>query len=114
MLVTSAAAQIAGDGMTDFLFIWIGIIFQERHQSHQDTWSTETTLRTVGFPESFLDGMQVRGVTKAFDGLYLVTIGLDGKHQTGANGATIEQDCAGTADTMFTSDVSTGQTEVMT
>ena len=114
MLVTSAAAQIAGDGMTDFLFIWIRIVFQERDQSHQDTGGTETTLGTMRFPESFLDGMQVRGVPKAFDGLYLVTIGLDGKHQTGANGLTVEQDRTSTADTMFTSDVSTSQTDVMT
>jgi hypothetical protein len=114
MLVTSAAAEIAGDGLTDFLFIWIGIILQERHQSHQYARGTETTLCAVRFLESFLDDMQVFGIPKAFDCLYLVSICLDGKHQTGADGLSIEQDCTGTADTMFTCDVSTGQAEVMT
>lgn len=114
MLVTSAAAEIAGDGLTDFLLIWIGIILQERHQSHQYAGCAETTLRAVRFPESFLDDMQVFGISKAFDCLNLVSICLDSKHQTGADGLPIEQDCTGTADTMFTSDVSAGQAEVMT
>jgi len=114
MLVTSAAAEIAGDGLTDFLFIWIGIILQERHQSHQYARGTETTLCAVRFLESFLDDMQVFGLPKAFDCLYLVSICLDGKHQTGADGLSIKQDCTGATDTMFTSDVRAGQAEVMT
>lgn len=114
MLVASAAAEISGDGLADFLLIWIGIILQERYQSHQDARGTETTLCAVRFPECFLDGMQVLGVTKTFDCLYLVSICLDGKHQTGADGLSIKQDCTGATDTMFTSDVSAGQAEVMT
>jgi hypothetical protein len=57
--------------------------------------------------------MQVFGISKAFDCLNLVSICLDSKHQTGADGLPVEQDCTGTADTMFTSDVSAGQAEVI-
>src|SRR5215510_14138611 len=51
MLITSTAAEIAGQRVPDLIFGWVWILFQERYQRHQDAWRTVAALQAVCLPK---------------------------------------------------------------
>ena len=59
MLVAGAAAQIAREGMADFILRGIRVLLQEWDESHQDPGRAITALQTVRFPEGLLQGVKV-------------------------------------------------------
>jgi hypothetical protein len=67
----------------------------------------------VSILESLLDYVQVLHGTQSFDGLDLVAIRLDGKHQAGTHGQTIIQYGAGAANAMFAADVGSSQIQFL-
>ena len=113
MLIPGAAAQVAGDGLTDLFFGRVGVFFQEGDQRHQKAGGAVAALDGVGFPEGFLQGMQVVRRAQPFDGHNLVAVGLHGEHQAGTDRLAVEQDGTGPAHAMLAADVGAGQSQIV-
>jgi len=71
-------------------------------------------LQAVRLLEGFLDWVQVINGSQSFDGGDFVSMRLNGKHQTGADGVPIQQDRTGSADAMLATDVRAGQPKIVT
>src|SRR5262245_11547506 len=47
VLVASAAAEVAGDGLADLVLVGVRVLVQKRHQGHQETRGAEAALEAV-------------------------------------------------------------------
>jgi hypothetical protein len=65
------------------------------------------------FLKATLKGVKILHRAQSFDGGDFVAVGLHGKHQTGADWLSIEQDCARAANAVLAADVGSRQTEVV-
>jgi hypothetical protein len=83
---------------------------EKRFDRKQKAWRAETALETVRLPEGLLNRME-NGWTRrqAFYCLEISAIGLDRKSNAGTNGFAIPEDGAGSAHTMFATNVSSRQ-----
>ena len=113
VLVASATAEISRDGLANLWFSWVGVFFQKWHQGHQKARCAEATLHAVGFPERFLQGMQVVWSSQSLDSEDLVSVSLHGEHQARADRLSIEQDRARSAHAVLAADVCAGQAKVV-
>src|SRR3990172_4592146 len=100
--------------MTNFIFIWVWILLQKWNQGHQNPWRAIPALQTMRLPECLLDWVKlVSAFCQPFNGCDLMTIRLHCKYQTRAHRFAIEQNCAGSADTMLTAHVRTRESQLM-
>jgi len=91
--------------MPDF-FICIERIFpQDISTSHQHARSAKTALERVMVTKSLLKRSELLRTAKAFHRLYVASIRLHREHEAGTHAVPVEQDCAGAADTVLTSNV---------
>ena len=92
MLVSGAAAKVAIDRFADFRLRWLAVLFQEWDQRHQHAWGAVTALRSMRFPEGFLERMKVLDGAQPLDRANLMPDRLNGENQTGSDRFTIEQE----------------------
>src|SRR5437773_10379432 len=87
------------------------MLAQERDERHEDARRAEAALQPVSLAERGLKRMQrvARAVSKALHGLDFVTVRLDGEHEAGADRLAVQQDGAGPAHPVLTSDVRSGE-----
>ena len=64
--------------------------------------------------EGLLHRMQLVAVSETLDGPDFLTVGLHGEHQTGAHWFVIDNDRAGTADTMLATNMRSGLPAIFT
>lgn len=87
---------------------------KQAHHRHQESWRAEAALQSVALVKSLLDRVQrSAGLGKAFDGRYLVALGLDGQHQARPDRRAVQQDRAAAAHAVLTPDVGAGKAEVV-
>jgi hypothetical protein len=68
----------------------VRVIAQERGQRHQETRGAEAALEPVGISEGRLQRIQLAGISgQTFNGLELVSVCLDGKHDARTNGLAV-------------------------
>jgi len=114
VLVPGASAEISGNGLTNLHPGRMWLLAKESGEGHQETRRAKTTLECVSIPEGFLKRREssVR-LGQGLDGLKFVAIGLDGKHNARAHRFPIEEDGAGPAHAVFTTDVGAGEAKVL-
>src|SRR5216684_4461951 len=71
LVVTGAAAKIAGQPVADFGFGRIGVLGEQRARRHQEARRADAALECGHLDELLLQGMQLVAVGHAFDGLDL-------------------------------------------
>src|SRR5213596_230970 len=91
------------------------MLAQERDERHEDARRAEAALQPVSLAERGLKRMQrvARAVSKALHGLDFVTVRLDGEHEAGADRLAVQQDGAGPAHPVLTSDVRSGEAQLV-
>src|SRR5947208_1492616 len=91
------------------------MLAQERDERHEDARGAEAALQPVSLAERGLKRMQrvARAVSKALHGLDLVAVRLDGEHEAGAHRLAVQQDGAGAAHPVLTSDVRPGEAQLV-
>jgi hypothetical protein len=100
-LIAGAAAKISRDRVPDSGFAGFGIFAQESEKGHQHTGGTETALQAMPLAEGMLKRMKFSSRAKTLDGFDIGAVGLDGKHEAGANGGAAHDDRARTADAVL-------------
>lgn len=86
VVITRAAAKVAGNTPADFLFGWVIIMFQEFNTTHDHAWCAESAVQTVILFETFLKRMKGTSLwSKPFNGGYALAIGLNGEYRTAFN-----------------------------
>jgi hypothetical protein len=111
--ISSAPAKIAGHDFADSLLISIRLLRQERMQRSQHSGRTKSALQRMMLAESFLERAKPIGRTYAFDGDNFAPVSLHCKHETGSNRFAVDDDRTGATYAMLTTDVSTGETEIV-
>jgi hypothetical protein len=117
-MVSCAAAKVTRDCFSNFLLAGRRILLEKRNESHQDARSAETALQPMRFPKCFLQRMQlslfeiiIGGQT--FDGCYFPSVDLNREYETGTDRNAIKKNCARPAHPLLTSDMCSGQGQVM-
>ncbi len=111
VLIASAAAEIALNGVADFLFCGVRVPLQEVDRGHDHPRCAIAALQTVLLPKAFLDWMQLTVACQALDGRNLSAVCLDGKDRAGLDSLTVQKNRARTTLARITTDVSSGQIE---
>jgi hypothetical protein len=83
-------------------------------QSGEHTGGAETTLESVMVGKCLLQWVE-RAVAccQPFDSNYLMSVGLHRQHQAGSCRSAVDKNGAGSANSMFASEMSAGQTKLM-
>src|SRR2546422_860853 len=91
------------------------MLAQERDERHENARRAEAALQPVSLAERGLKRMQrvARGVSEALHRLDLVAVRLDGEHEAGADRLAVQQDGAGAAHPVLTSDVRSGEAQLV-
>ena len=114
MVIARAAAQIRRQRVAQFRIRRRRVIAQKSGERHQKAGRAEAALQPVGLTERTLKWIQIAVWSgERFDGANVVSIGLYGEHDTGADWFTVEQDGTRAADAMLTSNMGAGETEVL-
>src|SRR5688572_21679796 len=91
VLITRAAAQIAGDTFADLALRRRRVVVQQRHCRHDHSRRAEAALKPVLLPEALLQGMQLTLRGKPLDRGDRGAIGLDGEHRARLHAAAIDE-----------------------
>src|SRR5579871_3767818 len=94
LVVTGAAAKIAGKPEADFVFARLLVLLQQFARGHQHARRADAALQCRMLDELLLQGMQLLALGHAFDGLDLAALGLRSQHEAGADESAIEHDTA--------------------
>jgi hypothetical protein len=92
--------------------LWVAA--QQRHGGQNGAGRTEAALYRARLDECPLYRMQLTVTSQAFDGQYLVPVGLPCQHQTRVDRLTIQQHRARTTFTLAAAILGTGQAQVVT
>src|SRR5262245_6386288 len=109
VLIAGAATQITFQAMSYLLSTWIRIAIQDLRGSHNHPRRAVAALQAVMFPEALLDRVQIAAHRHAFNGGDVCAVSLDGKHRTGLNRLSVENNRARAADRSLAADVRAGQ-----
>src|SRR5262245_2407886 len=91
------------------------MLSEQRFDRKQKAWRAETALETVRLPKGLLNRMENGWARRqTFHGLERGAIGLDCKGNARTNRFTVPQNGAGSAHTMFATDVSSCQSQIFT
>src|SRR5215208_883917 len=110
--VACAAAQVARNSVTDFVFSRIVIRVEEGDSSHQHSRSAIAALQAVLLKEAVLQRMQLTVCFETFDRGYRASIRLNGEGCTRFDCAPIHHHRAGAAVARVTTYVRAGQSQV--
>jgi hypothetical protein len=113
VLVTSAAADVAFKRVADFVLRWVRIALKERGGRHNHAGGAESTLKTVLFPKSFLDRVQIGFRAETLNRDDFATIGLNRKHRAAFDRRAVQMNDTGAARTRVAADVRSGQSEIL-
>ncbi|MND83769.1 hypothetical protein D3C80_756420 [compost metagenome] len=91
----------------------VGYPFEEIHAGHENARSAKAALQGVMTAKGLLQVAQSVVVGQGLDGLDTPLVPLYREHQAGTHGDSVHQHRAGTANTVFASDMDTGGTEVV-
>jgi hypothetical protein len=91
-VITGTAAEIAFQCLPDLMFGCMGIMFQDVNRSNDHPWCAEPALKSVTFPESFLNGVQRNVSSNSFYRDDLSAIGLNRQQGTAFCGCAVDQD----------------------
>ena len=92
IVVAGAAAEVAFQRVPDLRLGRISVSLKQLNRVHDHPGGTEPALKTVLFPESFLDWVQYAVLCKAFDRHNVGAIGLYGKNRARFHRLPIDQD----------------------
>src|SRR5262245_38964708 len=109
--VARAAAQVAGDRVTNFVVAWLAVLFQKREAGHQHAGGAVAALQAVFLKEAVLEWMQFAVLLETFDRGDGTSISLDGEDRARLNRASIQHDCTRAAVTRVAADVRAGEPE---
>src|SRR5688572_10537538 len=105
---------MAGQGLANSTFSIRLAVLQQIACGHEEARCAEAALHTEMLAECLLKRVELPGFhRKPLYRAELGAVGLHCEHQTGSCGAAVDQYRAGAADAMFTTDVRTGQAEVL-
>ena len=115
ILVTRTTTEIARESETDFLLSGARVFFQERQQRHEKTGRAKAALQGVGLLKGLLQRVQsARGSwLQALNGGDRCPVRLNRKKQARTNRLLIEKHGAGTANAVLATNVSAGQTQML-
>jgi hypothetical protein len=83
---------------------------EQRFDGKQKAWCAKTALKTVRLPKGLLNRMENGWARRqTFHGLEIGAIGLDRKSNARTNGFAVPENGAGSAHTMFATNVSSRQ-----
>jgi hypothetical protein len=91
----------------------VRIVSQELESRQNHSGSAKAALERVMLLKRLLQGMKRLIRPEPFDRENLLSVGLDGKQQTGTNRAAIEHHGASAAHPVLATDVSSDQAEIM-
>src|SRR5690242_2758152 len=111
VLVTGAAAEVAGQRPAHVLLGWVGVLVEQRLGGQYHARGAEPALQPVLLPEALLQRVQLAGGGQALHGADLAPVDLDGQHRAGLDRAAVDQDRAGTAVGGVAAHVGAGQAE---
>src|SRR5579862_1085723 len=114
MLVTGAAAEVAGQRLANLRLIWGRPFVEETLHGHQDAGRAIAALQPVTVAHRFLQRMEMVAVGgEPLDGHDRVAVRLCREHQTGANRNAVEDHGAGTAYAVLATDMRTREQEIV-
>lgn len=114
VLVAGAPAKIPRKRLSDFGFVVYLRLGAEKIQArHQKAGCAKTALQCVMVPERSLNGMEGAVGRKPLHRHNVCSLGLNGKHQAGPHGLTIEQNRAGSAHPLLATKMRAGQFEIL-
>ena len=91
----------------------IVVLVEQTDGRHDHPGRAEAALQAVALPEPLLDRMKIAVLGQALDRGDGGSLGLDRQHRARLGADTVHQNRAGTAITALTTDVGTGQIEVL-
>src|SRR5687767_7822418 len=113
VLVSGAAAQIAGERLTDLLVRGMGALAQEARERHEKARRAEAALQAVMLAKRLLQRIQRVAIGEPFHRLDVAAVHLRGKEQTRANRRAIQDDRAGAAHAVLAAQMRPGQLEIV-
>jgi hypothetical protein len=97
VVIPGATAKISLESVTNFGFAGVWVVLQQVGCAHDHARRAVAALQAVHFPESFLQRVQVSGLTHAFNRGDARAIDLYREHRAGFHGDTIDMNGAGSA-----------------
>ena len=94
LVITGAAAQIAGEPVADLGISRIRVFFEQCLRSHEDAGGAKSALKGSLVDEDLLQGMQLFAIRHAFDGFDLGAFGFNAENQAGADQPAVDHDAA--------------------
>ena len=113
VLVAGAAAQVGREHVKQVVVADIGLALEHADSEHQEAGRAEAALQAVVVHKGLLHRMQLIAIGQAFDGPDLFTVRLHGEHQAGAYWLTVDDYCAGAANTVFAANMGPGLPAVL-
>ncbi len=111
VLIPGATAQVPFQRMPDLGVVRIRISLQELDRGHQEAGSAEPALKSMLFPEGFLDRVQVSVRRQPLHRGDLGAVGLNRQQRARLHGQIAQQDGTRSTTGGVTTDVSPGQTQ---
>ena len=111
--VSGASTQMPGEGFPHFLLRGIGIVRQQFSQTHENPRRAESTLQSVMVLKCLLQGFEAGGDAQSLDRFQASAIHLNRECQAGSGRAALYQHGAGSADSVFTTKMCSGQADFM-
>src|SRR5260370_27185796 len=112
--VPGAAAQVAADRFADLRLAGALVAREQRVPRHQHARRAVAALQPVLLPETFLHGMQLGVLLKAFDRGHLAALGLHREHRARLDRLAVEQHRARPTVRGVEADVRARQAQVFT
>ncbi len=113
LLVTGAAAEVAGQGLSNLLAHGIGLSFEQRLGRQKNTGCAVSALRTAQFRKYALQRMKLRALHHPFHRLDSTTSTFNCQYQTGKYGLAIQQHGTGAALSEFTTMLGPGEAKML-
>src|SRR5262245_8060138 len=112
VLITGAAAEIAGDPLTDLALGRLRVVLQQSDRRHDHPGRAETALQPVFFPEAFLQRVQLAVRGEPLDRRDGRSVGLHREERAGLRAAAVDENGAGAALCGVAADVRAGQAQL--
>src|SRR5262245_49607613 len=103
--VAGAAAQVAGDRVTDFVVAGVVVLLQERVAGHQHSRRAVAALKAVFLKETVLKRMKFAVLFETFDGGNRTPVSLHGEDGARLHGFSVEHDGTRAAVTRVATDM---------
>jgi len=113
ILITSAAAQISGDCLSNLSFIERAALAQQRSGSDEKSGSAKAALERMMSLETLLQRVEGAVLSETFHGCDFGLIGLDCEQQTRPNRLAVTEYRAATTHAVLAANVRSGQRQIV-